>query len=147
VERPHLRLAWNVSPSVPLGLYRIVPGALVEIGDVVVVRPPRALADFMDKRHYVERGALLIKPVAARAGARVCRRGLVVAIDGRRVATALRADRLGRRLPTWSGCRTLTRGELFLIAPARPDSFDSRYFGRVPVSAIVGRAVPVWTWN
>jgi type IV secretory pathway protease TraF len=101
----------------------------------------------MDKRHYVERGALLIKPVAARAGARVCRRGLVVAIDGRRVATALRADRLGRRLPTWSGCRTLTRGELFLIAPARPDSFDSRYFGRVPVSAIVGRAVPVWTWN
>jgi type IV secretory pathway protease TraF len=26
-----------------------------------------------------------------------------------------------------------------------PDSFDGRYFGPLPASTVVGRAVPVWT--
>jgi hypothetical protein len=31
--------------------------------------------------------------------------------------------------------------------PQERASFDGRYFGLLPVSAIVGRAIPVWTFG
>jgi type IV secretory pathway protease TraF len=48
-------------------------------------------------------------------------------------------------LPHWDGCRTLQADELFLLMAAVPDSFDSRYFGPVSLSAVIGRLVPLWT--
>lgn len=145
MHRPHLRLVWNVSPSVPVGLYRIDPAADPRLGDLVALRPSPDLARLMAERHYVEAGALLLKPVAAGAGATVCRHGAVVTIDGVAVATPREGDRLGRPLPRWSGCRHLKADELFLLVPDSPESFDGRYFGPVPRSNVVGRAVPLWT--
>ena len=101
----------------------------------------------MATRRYVEAGALLVKPVAAVAGQRVCRTGATVTIDDAKVATALDADRAGRPLPEWAGCRDLPKGAIFLLAPAAPASFDGRYFGPVATGTIVGRAVPRWTWG
>ncbi|HEY0316527.1 MAG TPA: S26 family signal peptidase [Sphingomonas sp.] len=147
VHRPQLRLLWNASASVPLGLYRIEPGTTPRIGELVALRPSPTLGRFMAARRYVEANALLIKPVAAVSGATVCRIGTRVTIDSRPVAYALTRDRFGRSLPAWSGCRRLRADQLFLIAPMRPDSFDSRYFGPVDRSRIVGRALPLWTWS
>jgi conjugative transfer signal peptidase TraF len=144
---PALRLVWNASASVPLGLYRIEPGVAVRTGDTALVRPLPALESFMAERRYVERNVPLLKPVAAVAGATVCRTGFRVTIDGRAVAIALPRDRFGRPLPRWSGCRRLRAHELFLIAPASTASFDSRYFGPVARDQVIGRAVPVWTWQ
>jgi conjugative transfer signal peptidase TraF len=146
LHSPQLRLVWNASASLPLGLYRIEPGAAVRIGDLALVRPSPALERFMAERHYVERNVPLLKPVAAVAGATVCQTGPRVTIDGRAVATALPHDRFGRPLPRWSGCRRLGAHELFLIAPASAASFDSRYFGPVTQSQVIGRALPIWTW-
>lgn len=145
VYRPQLRLVWNASASVPLGLYRIEPGVAPQFGDLVALRPSPALGRFMAERRYVEANVLLIKPVAAASGATVCRIGVRVTIDARPVASALPRDRFGRPLPAWSGCRRLRAGELFLIAPYRRDSFDSRYFGVIDSRRIVGRALPLWT--
>ena len=61
------------------------------------------------------------------------------------VGAARARDRLGRPLPTWSGCRTLRSGELFVMNPAAPDSFDGRYFGVLRMADVIGRATPVWT--
>lgn len=147
VHRPELRLVWNASASVPLGLYRIESGARPDIGELVAVRPSPALTRFMAERRYVEANALLVKPIAAKAGATVCRFDVRVTIDGRDVATALVRDRVGRSLPRWSGCRRLGSDQLFLIAPATAASFDSRYFGAVRATRIIGRAIPLWTWS
>lgn len=147
IHRPQLRLLWNASASVPLGLYRIEPETAPRVGDLVAVRPSPALGRFMAERRYVEANALLIKPVAAASGATVCRIGARVTIDARIVVSALPHDRFQRPLPTWSGCGRLRADQLFLIAPAHQDSFDSRYFGPVDERRIVGRAVPVWTWS
>jgi conjugative transfer signal peptidase TraF len=146
VYQPQLRLVWNASASVPLGLYRIQHAATPRVGELIAVRPSPALARFMAERRYVEDGVPLLKPVAAERGAAVCRVGLRVTIDGRAVADALAQDRFGRALPRWSGCRRLAGDELFLIAPAHRDSFDSRYFGPVNARQVLGRAVPLWTW-
>ena len=147
LHRPPLRLIWNASASVPLGLYRVEPKEMPGVGDMVAVRPSPALARYMAGRRYVEAGVLLVKPVAAVSGATVCRRGLRLTIDGSLAATALAHDRIGRPLPSWSGCRRLGETQVFVIAPATPASFDSRYFGSVSTTQIVGRVVPVWTWS
>ena len=146
VHRPALRLVWNASASVPVGLYHIAPEPAPHRGELVALRPPRTLARYMAARRYVEAGALLVKPVAAVAGQRICRDGAVVTIDGTKAAVALSVDRIRRPLPVWTGCRTLARGTIFLLAPAVPASFDGRYFGAVPTANVVGRAVPLWTW-
>jgi len=147
LHRPQLRLVWNASASVPLGLYGIEPNAVPRVGDLVAVRPSPALTRFMAERRYVEANALLVKPVAALAGTTFCRTNMRVTIDGRAVATALPRDRIGRPLPRWSGCRRVARNELVLIAPALRASFDSRYFGPVDRARVIGRAIPLWTWS
>ena len=45
---------------------------------------------------------------------------------------------------SWPECRPLERDELFLLSVTNPVSFDSRYFGPVSASAVVGVARPVW---
>ena len=147
VKCPDLRLVWNASASVPLGLYRIEPGERARVGELVAVRPSPALTRFMAERRYVEANALLLKPLAAKGGATVCRVGMRVTINGQYVATALPRDRFRRPLPRWSGCLRLRPNQLFLIAPKTAASFDSRYFGPVNRNRIIGRAVPLWTWS
>ena len=138
------QLLWNDTASVPVGLYRVRAITAARPGMLVVVMPPLAIARLMDARRYIPLGVPLIKPIGAVTGQRVCRHGAVISIDGRRAARALSRDRAGRALPVWQGCRTLRAGGLFLLATARPDSFDSRYFGSVTTAALVGRAVPLW---
>ena len=54
-------------------------------------------------------------------------------------------DHLGRSLPQWRGCAWLGEGDVFVMNVDVSDSFDGRYFGVLPRSSILGRAVPVWT--
>lgn len=138
-----LRFLWNTSASVPRGLY-LVSDERPARGELAVVRPPRDLARLMARRRYVPLGVPLLKPVAAVSGQVICRIEDKVTIDGRAEATALRADRLGRPLPDWSGCIRLRADQFFMLADASPASFDGRYFGPVDGKAVIGRAVPVW---
>lgn len=145
LHRPDLRFIWNTSASVPVGLYRIVPAGKIEVTDLAVVMPPDELAAFLDERGYLPRGLPLIKRVLALSGTTVCRSGAEIVTYGTTYGQARALDTRGRPLPVWQGCRTLSDGEAFFMNWDSPDSFDSRYFGPLPVSAIVARAVPVWT--
>ena len=133
------------SASAPLGLYRIEPDRDPPRGALVAVAPPERLGRWMAERGYLGRDVPLLKHVAAKAGQRVCRIGAKVSIDGRAVAVALIRDRIGRPLPAWQGCRTLAAGELLLLNPDHPDSLDGRYFGPLPASTVLGRAIPILT--
>lgn len=137
---------WNASASVPEGLYRLRPAGALRVGELVAATPPEPLASFLAARRYLPRGALLLKPIAALPGQTVCRRGARISVDGARAGETLPRDRRGRPLPTWSGCRVVARGEVFLMNPTVRDSFDGRYFGALPATALVGRAAPVWLW-
>lgn len=139
---PHPRLLWNASASAPIGLYRVRPGISPRLGQFAVILPPPAISRYMDKRRYLPAGIPLLKQIAATAGARICRDGRIITIDGRPAAIAHARDRQGRALPRWHGCWTLGRGELFLLNAA-PDSFDGRYFGPVPARSLIGAADPI----
>lgn len=142
-QAPRPRLLWNASASVPLGLYRI-EARVPALGDLIAIMPPPAVAAWLDRRDYLPAGTPLLKHVAALPGARICRSGAGIWINGRRAAVARAADRKGRELPRWAGCHKLRSGEIFILNAA-PDSLDSRYFGPLPASGLIGHARPVLT--
>jgi type IV secretory pathway protease TraF len=113
----------------------------------VIARLPSAAARLAAERGYLPITVPVVKRIAAEAGERVCERSRVLSIDGRPVARALVEDSDGRPLPAWSGCDPLARGEYLLLGDGAPDSYDSRYFGPVEASAILGRAIALWTWR
>jgi conjugative transfer signal peptidase TraF len=134
---------WNLSASAPIGLYRVVLGNATR-GDLVLVHAPDSVRQLADERHYLPSALPLVKRIAASRGDTVCAAENAIFIDGRRVAERLTTDRLGRPLPSWSGCQRLERDEIFLLMEGVADSFDSRYFGPIPTAAIIGRLVPLW---
>ena len=135
-------LVWNASPSVPIGLYRPAyrPPRTGALGILRLAEPYKAIAE---RRGYLKPGALLIKWVAAVAGDRVCRYGTLVTINGQLAANAQASDGAARPLPVWRGCTRLGAGQIFVLS-STPGSFDSRYFGPVDPTHIVGTATPVW---
>src|SRR5258708_4667546 len=77
----------------------------------------------------------------------VCRTGLTITVDGIDMGAARERDRRGHLLPVWLGCRVVAAGEVFLMNWDEPASLDGRYFGPIPLRAIVGRAEPLWTFE
>lgn len=140
-----LKLVWNVSASAPVGLYAIEPARRLEVTDLLAIKPPPALARFLVERGYVGAGAPLMKRVAALPGQEVCRNDRTIIVDSVAYGEALERDHMGRPLPVWHGCRRIAQGELFLMNFDVPDSLDGRYFGPLPASIVIGRAVPLYT--
>ena len=89
----------------------------------------------------------------AEADRRGGRRHVTVSPDGITVngmpvtnSAPLAIDGAGRPLQAYpAGTYTVAAGQVWLLAPLRY-SFDSRYLGPVPVSAIQGAAKPVLVW-
>ncbi len=150
--RPLPRLIYNPSDSVAVGWYRVEPidyraGSLprpLSVGSIVLAPLPTAAAALAAQRGYLPARIPLLKRVGAVAPQEVCIVGRRVRIDGVPVAAVLPADRMGRPLPSWQQCRQLHPGELFLLSVTNPASFDSRYFGPVRASTVMGVAHPIW---
>ena len=149
---PLPRLTYNPSDSVAVGWYRVdpldrrtsSPPRRLEVGSIVLVPLPAEAAALAAQRSYLPTRIPLLKRVGAVAPQEVCIADGSVRIDGVPSAAVLSADRWGRPLPSWSQCRRLRPGELFLLSVTNPASFDSRYFGPVSVAAVIGVARPVW---
>lgn len=140
-----MQLLWNATASAPIGLYAVGPADKLEVGDLVVVRPDEALEDFMVERRYIGRGIPLLKHIAALYGQQVCRIGRDIMIDGRFAAAALDRDSRGRELPVWQGCQHIAPNAVFLLNSAARDSLDSRYFGPLSVTDVLGKTQPLYT--
>ena len=149
---PLPRLIYNPSDSVAVGWYRVDPlghgtGSLprpLSVDSIVLTTLPPDVAVLAAQRGYLPAHVPLLKRVGAVAPQHVCIVAGQVRIDGVPTAAALPADRLGRPLPSWPHCRPLAEGELFLLSVTNPASFDSRYFGPVSASVLIGVAHPVW---
>ena len=142
---PAPKLLWNASASVPIGLYTVHRAGALHVGELLVVTPPEPLATFLDQRRYLPKGVPLLKRVVALPGQTVCRTDRTIIVDGSAIGDALDRDQLRRPLPVWQGCRLIAAGQVFLMNRQSRDSLDSRYFGPLPTTTIVGRADPLWT--
>jgi len=142
-----VQLVYNPSDSVPRGWYRIGKIDSLQVGSIVLARLPVPAAALAAQRDYLPAGIPLLKRIGAMAPQRVCLVGTSVRIDDVVEAAVMRADERGRSLLAWQQCRRLAHGELFLLSNTNPASFDSRYFGPIRVSEVIGSAQPIWTWS
>ena len=144
----------NLTPSYPLGLWRIVPlGRDAAVGDrIFICPPPLAAFELARDRGYLGRGLCadwlspLIKTVVGVAGQHVVIDGSI-AVDGLRLAhSSVRpTDGKGRALTPDAG-GVVPDGKLFLFSEFA-GSYDSRYFGPIPTAGVLGLAQPLLVFD
>lgn len=144
----------NATPSYPLGLWRIErPVSPIKVGDLVFIcMPPGAGLTLGLERGYLRPGLCpggagpLIKTVAALPGQQV-EVGRSVTIDGRPLGNSrIRVvDAEGRALVVHAG-GIVPPGQLYLHSDYA-GSYDSRYFGPLPETGLLGLARPVATFD
>jgi conjugative transfer signal peptidase TraF len=150
-----LGLRINTTASMPIGLYRVVPPRL-DRGAWVIFCLPEEPARLGLERAYLRRGSCssgsqeLMKEIAAVAGDSVALspRGLIV--NGQSVpGTALQAVDRGRRMLPHApfGERCVAPGELWVLGLDHRVSWDSRYFGPVPLDHVRAAATPLLTFG
>ncbi len=135
-------VVFNGSASAPLGFYLVLDRD-IKRGDLVLVRPPSSIKKLIVERGYLPPNVPLIKRVAGLQGDRVCRENLLVSVNGKTAVAALESDQKGRPMPVWSGCRNLTKDEVFLLQD-HPRSLDGRYFGPIERGHVIGILRPIW---
>lgn len=143
----------NLTPSQPIGLWRILPlKRPASVGDIVFICPPRTVAmEDARERGYLRRGlcpggyAPLIKTIVATAGQRI-EVGKALRINNEVLPQSELSSRdgQGRVMKPFPG-GIVPAGEVFLHSNFK-GSFDSRYFGPVPASGILGYAQQVLTY-
>jgi conjugative transfer signal peptidase TraF len=132
---------WNASESVPTGWY-LVSKRQPNVGEIAVIKPAEWVQIYASSRGYLPKDVWLLKPIHAVNPSIICRFSRYVFVDGKHVAKAKFIDKMGRVLPVWKGCKALTQTQYFVLGHHR-DSFDSRYFGSVDRSQVVGTAFPM----
>lgn len=142
---PPKTLIWNASASAPIGLYAVQSIEDLDVTDLVAVAVPPLIAEFMADRGYLPMGVPILKRILALPGETVCRHGLDIVAYGSTIGHAREHDNAGRKMPVWQGCRRIASDELFLMNFDVLDSVDGRYFGPLPRSFVIGRALPVFT--
>ncbi len=127
----------NDSPSEPTGLY-LLTRKRIESGRLVAFHTPSEAFPYADHHHPMLRRHPILKEVAASSGDEVCTTSNRLVINATYRARIANEDRFGETLPHWRQCRRLSRDELFVFSNRIPQSFDSRYYGPIRQSQVIG---------
>lgn len=145
----------NETDSLPPGIWRIVGSqGVAQRGDIVNFCPPNTDALAVARaRGYLHDGPCigglepLFKPVVAVAGDRVEVTDAGIRVNGSLVANSapIAVDGRGDPMPHIErGLYRVEPGQAWMVSSYTAYSFDSRYFGPVDLSAVAGKAIPVW---
>jgi conjugative transfer signal peptidase TraF len=130
----------NLTPSLPIGMYRLCPGAPGK-GDVVSFCLEGEFADLARERGYLQAGSCpsglrpLLKTLAGLPGESVNPDALHIR----------EADSLGRSMPSILEAGIIPPG-MGLLLTEHPGGFDSRYFGLAPLEKLQ-KVEPVFLFN
>jgi type IV secretory pathway protease TraF len=124
---------------------RQAPAERAAPGILVAFAVPDGVRELVHERRYLPLGAMLVKPVVATAGDRVCTDGGMLAVNGRSLGTILTEDTAGRPLPQVPLCGPVPEGWVY-VASHYAKSFDSRTFGPIRVADLRATVSPLWTY-
>lgn len=143
----------NFTGSLPRGLYRTRGGALSR-GAIVIACLPASVGNLARERGYLWRGncpggsAPVGKIVAAVTGDTVVTSSGGLTVNGHHIQNTgvLPRDSEGRELSHIPyATYVVAPGQLWLVSSYNSRSYDSRYFGPVPLAAVRSRIEPVLT--
>jgi conjugative transfer signal peptidase TraF len=141
--------------SARAGVYRLVAGAPVRRGTLVAACLPQIIAGEGLTRGYLRRGDCpagaepVAKLIGALPGDAVTVEPGAVAVNGVKLRDSRTAvsDSAGRPLAHVPfGPRNVRSGEVWLFGFNDSRSWDSRYFGPIPIASIRGSLKPILTW-
>ena len=137
--------------SLPTGLYRLTRSPS---DPLVSFCPTGAAARESIDRNYRDKSYLcpdryepFLKPVVAHAGDTVSINDNGISVNGilLRNSKSLQEDGAHRPLHPWPhGTYTVAQGFIWVVSSYNPLSYDSRYFGPIPESSLLGYEHPVW---
>ena len=106
-------------------------------GDIIVFRADHAADVACQTTETV-----FVKRVIATAGERISSVGQTVYINNKPLAEPWlpKGETLGPPIKA----EKVPKGELFVMGDNRPESCDSRYWGDVPTSAVIGKVDLIW---
>lgn len=140
----------NTTPSLPIGLYIETTAQ----SNLIEFCPSEPYASLAARRGYRTQGSCpdgaspLLKPMVAKAGDVVELSSAGITVNNRFLPNTapLIKDAAGRPLQHFPyGRYPVTAGLVWVASTYNRRSFDSRYFGPVPVSAIRARLRPLLT--
>ena len=135
----HMGLRVNLTPSLPRGFYLLCPGTPGR-GDLAAFCLEGEFADLARDRGYLQAGSCpsglrpLLKKVAGLPGDAILNDLAVRSMDS-----------LGRSMPSVLPSGVIPPGMALMLAD-HPGSFDSRYFGLVPLDSLQ-RVKPVFPFT
>lgn len=142
---------FNLTASMPVGLYRLTRGRPTR-GSTVLVCLPAQVAAFAKGRGYLRSGSCpdgvepVGKVVAAKLGDSIAVTEAGILVNGVLVAGTrpLLEDARGRSLPQLRRSpRIVTEDSVWLYSPYSARSFDSRYYGPVAAADIMAMVRPI----
>ncbi|MDE8652244.1 S26 family signal peptidase [Novosphingobium album (ex Liu et al. 2023)] len=130
----------NASRSLPCWAIWLTRGALPERGEIIVFDPP---ASPLLERHFGKKPKPFGKKVSGVPGDVVTEKDRSFFINGRKVAMAKRASRLGE--PLALGPTGIVPAGCYFVTTAHKDGFDSRYaaIGWICARRILGVGRPI----
>ena len=141
---------YNPTRSAPVGIFFLSGRPeTATVGSFVVFPIPQSATAYVRSRSKagrVDSRWYLIKPVIAKSSDHICVRRDRVYVNAQLLDEVIKHDSLGNPVPSWAGCRTLLVGEVFVYSPAK-GSFDSRIYGPVQLSTVVGVYRPLFVWD
>lgn len=147
-----LGLRFNWTLSAPVGVYREVAGPSRR-GDLALLCLPSGIESLGRARNYLSAGSCgrgsspVLKQVVALPGDEVEVQQNFIAVNGRMLdrSELHDVDSLGRPLAHVPlGHRKVPDGEAWVLGIHRERSWDSRYFGPIPIESIIGRVEPLF---
>lgn len=136
-------LRLQVTPSMPRGLYQLQEGEALQVGDMVsFCLPPGECATLALDRGYLQKSNICpsgVRPLVKRVA------GLPGDVVDAASLSIRPADSLNRPLPTVLSSGVIPDGFALVLSP-HGDSFDSRYFGLVPLSSLK-KVAPIFIYT
>ena len=137
---------FNITRSMPIGLYIAIPGMNLRTGDYVVFDAPEKAKSLILERNYGDGNPdrMFLKRVGALPGDIYGVMDDVLLVNGEKKGDVLLYDHDGNPMPVEEGFHMVRKGT-FLPLGDKVNSLDGRYFGTVPVESIRMRVVPLIT--
>ncbi|MBU1386942.1 MAG: conjugative transfer signal peptidase TraF [Proteobacteria bacterium] len=144
----------NLTSSLPLGIWKIDKSfARIEKGDYVWFTPTKKIADFALKRGYLEKNTNcennaipLLKIVYGLPGDKYSFHQNAIRINNVPVKNLKRRETDSKDRPMPKISNGIIRENQLFVLTMHSHSYDSRYYGTIPIENVIGTAKPILTW-
>ncbi|MDG6882828.1 conjugal transfer peptidase TraF [Phocoenobacter uteri] len=141
----------NTTPSIPVGIYKIIDKT-PEKGDVILFCPPNNFL-FQEARNrmWINKGfcdgelGMMMKILVASEGDKVSINSFGVTINGNYYLHSKRISGLNIPVKSFNNY-ILKKGEMLTMTDKNPMSFDGRYYGILNYKNINNVVIPIFTW-